>query len=135
MIEWTNDLAVGFSEIDRQHQELFSKIDTLLNACNQGKGRASVGEIIQFLTDYVVFHFGTEETLMKQYQYPDYSTHKAMHDQFVQKFLEVKSQFDSDGASVRIVIAINQMVVKWLNDHIRHVDTLLGAFLKEKAKF
>lgn len=131
-IEWTNDLAVGFPDIDQQHQELFAKINLLLNACNQGKGKDTVGETIQFLADYVVYHFGCEEKLMQQFNYPDYSSHKAMHDQFVQRFVEVQNRFKSDGVSVMIVLAVNQMVVKWLNDHIRKVDKLLGAFLKEK---
>jgi len=36
-IEWTNDLATGVSEIDYQHKELFRRINSLLDACREGK--------------------------------------------------------------------------------------------------
>jgi hemerythrin len=44
-IEWTDDLAVGIVEIDNQHKELFHQINQLLEACNQGKGKETVGKI------------------------------------------------------------------------------------------
>ena len=65
-IEWTEDLATGVPEIDAQHKELFSRINRLLEACNQGQGRAEVGKTLAFLEEYVLIHFSTEEKIMTE---------------------------------------------------------------------
>ena len=131
-IEWTEDLAVGFEIIDEQHKELYRRINELLESCGQGKAREVVGETIKFLEDYVVSHFGREESLMQKYGYPDYPKHKGYHTEFINSFKELKAKFEADGPGPHIVIMTNRIVVGWLNSHIRNVDKLLGAYLKDK---
>jgi len=131
-IEWTTDLAVGVKEIDKQHQEIFRKINTLLDACNAGKGKTVVADVIDFLGNYVVEHFGAEEKLMQQYNYPEYPQHKQMHEDFIKSFVALKQSFEKDGVAINVVIQTNKTVVRWLNDHIRNVDKRLGKFLAEQ---
>lgn len=131
-IEWTSDLSVGVGEIDRQHQELFQQINKLFDACYQGTAKNVVAEMIQFLADYVVEHFGLEEKYMIRFNYPDYATHRSHHQQFIANFAEVKNKLESDGPGPHLVILTNRLVVSWLNAHIRNVDKLLGDFLKGK---
>lgn len=133
-IEWTEDLAVGSKEIDDQHKELFRMINQMLEACNQGKGKEVLEEILGFLEKYVVTHFGTEERLMQQYNYPDYPSHKNHHEQFIKSFMDLKKEMTTTGPGTHIVIMTNRTVVGWLNSHIRNVDKLLGAFLKDKIQ-
>jgi hemerythrin len=131
-IEWTVDLSVGIAEIDEQHKELFKRINQLLEACNQGKGKETVGQTIEFLGNYVLEHFGSEEAQMIKYNYPDYSQHKAYHTEFIKSFSELKAKFEADGPGSHIVIMTNRVVVGWLNSHIRNVDKLFGAYLQTK---
>lgn len=131
-IQWTEDLAVGVKDIDHQHQELFRMINQMLEACNQGKGKTVLTELLGFLENYVVDHFGTEERLMQQYDYPDYLSHKNHHQQFIKSFMELKNEMATTGPGTHIVVMTNRVVVGWLNSHIRNVDKLLGTFLKDK---
>ena len=85
-ITWTEDLETGILEIDKQHQELFKHIDRLLEACKHGAGRDKVQEVVKFLEGYVVFHFGSEEKLMDQYNYPQTKEHKQAHAWFVDQW-------------------------------------------------
>jgi hemerythrin len=133
MIEWTPDLAVGSPEIDRQHQELYRRINQLLEACSQGKGKEVVGQTLRFLSDYVVTHFGNEESYMIKHGYPEYTRHKALHTQFIKSLQELQEDFRREGAGITLVIKTNQIVVEWLNNHIRRVDTKLGGFLAGKT--
>lgn len=131
-IEWTEDLAMGVTEIDDQHKELFRRINDLLDACNQRKAKDEVGKTIEFLGSYVIEHFGNEERYMLMYDYPDSASHKEQHRQFISGFQELRDRFETDGPGVHIVILTNRTVVGWLNSHIRNVDKLLGAFLRGK---
>jgi hemerythrin len=133
-IEWTMDLTTGVKEIDTQHKELFKRINGLLEACSQGKGKGEVSTVIRFLEDYVITHFSAEENYMTKYNYPDYSGHKAQHLYFTENFLQLKKQFETDGPGIHIVITANRMVVDWLINHIRKVDTALGSFLNTKIQ-
>jgi hemerythrin len=132
-IEWKDDLSVGVKEIDDQHKELFDKIAALFDACNSGKGKDQIDSTIKYLQDYVVLHFGSEEKLQKQNNYPDYINHKAQHDQFIKDFLELKSNIDKDGITGLTIIKLNKTLVDWLINHIRKTDKVFGVFLKEKG--
>lgn len=132
MPQWTPDLAVGVPEIDKQHQEIFKAINDLLEACKQGKGKQTVGDVISFLGQYVVEHFGAEEKYMSELGFPGYAAHKEMHDQFIQSFTQLKEKFDKDGPGLNLVVQTNKIVVDWLQEHIRRKDKELGAFLQTK---
>lgn len=132
MAEWTPALSVGITEIDDQHKELFAKINGLIDACNQGKGKATVSEVINFLGDYVVTHFSSEEKLMTKYNYPAYEAHKAQHTQFIQSFQELKERLDKEGPGIHIVVLTNRVVVDWLNQHITKTDKALGEYIKSQ---
>ncbi|HHU63320.1 MAG TPA: hemerythrin family protein [Clostridiales bacterium] len=131
-IQWTEDLAVGVDMIDRQHQKLFEKINNLLDACSAGKGRAVVGDMIDFLGDYVEEHFSFEEQYMIKYNYPGYKAHRALHEEFKKNFSQLKDKLEEDGANTYIVILTNRVVIDWLNKHIGIVDKELGRYLKDK---
>lgn len=89
-IGWTDSLASGSSEIDTQHKELFTGVNSLLGAIEKGAtGREEISRIVGFLTEYVVFHFGTEEKYMDKFCYSSAVQHKAQHQQFVKSFLNV----------------------------------------------
>jgi hemerythrin len=131
-IHWTEDLTTGVAEIDSQHKELFKRINGLLEACSQGKGRGEVDKVIKFLEDYVVRHFSEEEKYMVDYSYPAYGSHKAQHLEFMGNFFSLKGEFESDGPGVHIIVRTNSLVIDWLRNHIRKVDKELGTFLKAR---
>jgi len=129
-IQWDKTLAVGVKVIDDQHQELFRRVNALLDGMMQAKGKEEVGKLLGFLKDYVVEHFGAEQRLMTQYRYPEFAKHKGQHDAFVKTFLEVNSEFEQKGPSGGLAIKLNSFVGAWLRDHIGNSDRALGAFLQ-----
>ena len=130
-IQWTEDLATGVTSIDNQHKEIFRRIEDLLEACRGGKGREKVGEVIDFLGDYVVSHFKDEENIQIKHSYPGYGPHKKMHEKFLADFGELKKQFDEEGGSIGMVLATNRVVVDWLVKHIKKEDKALAEHIKK----
>jgi len=131
--EWTDDLATGVELIDKQHKEIFRRINGLLEACRLGKGKEEVGKTIAFLEDYVVHHFAAEEKAQKDYAYPEYPQHKEIHDRFIVDFAGLKKRFDDEGATLSMVLVTNQVVTDWLINHINKIDKKLARYLQEKA--
>jgi methyl-accepting chemotaxis protein len=129
-LHWSPELAVGHEMIDTQHQELIKRINMLLEACNEGKGAETVDEIVGFLGDYVVTHFGMEEEQMLKHNYPQYEGHKQQHTKFIETYIDLKAQMQKEGIGPHTAIQVNQIIVDWLINHITRVDKQLSGFLR-----
>ena len=132
-LQWSDTLASGSSEIDTQHKELFARVNGLLAAFEKGEvDRQEISKIIQYLTEYVVFHFGTEEKHMDHFKYSSTSQHKAQHAQFVKNFLKLKDRMLMEGINSALAVEARELCVDWLINHIKYSDRALGMFLKLK---
>lgn len=130
MVRWTENLSVGVVEIDNQHKELFERVDQLVQAMSEGKGKAEIDATISFLEKYVVTHFTAEERLMARSSYPDYEEHAAQHQAFVEAFDALKGSIGAASGSLT-VIQLHRSVVDWLITHIGRSDKALGAFITD----
>ena len=134
-IRWSDNLASGSTKIDTQHKELFQRVNSLLAAFEKAdSGREEVARIVQYLTDYVVFHFGTEEEYMAKYAYSSASAHMAQHAQFVKNFLKLKERLMLEGVNAPLALEMKELCVDWLLDHIKYSDRALGMSLKLKMR-
>ncbi len=132
-IQWTENLAVGVDMIDNQHKGIFSRVNNLMSAMAQGKGKDEVGKVIAFLADYVVKHFSAEEAIMAKNNYDGLPSQKTEHAQFIKDFSCLKKEFETTGVTTHLVIQVQQKVCNWLTNHIGNEDKKIGAFLKMKV--
>ncbi len=129
-IEWTDDLSTNFPEIDEQHRELIKRINVLLETCAGNKTRAELGQVIDFLEEYVVNHFTSEENRMLDMNYPEYRRHKAEHAVFIERVDDLKRKFRDEGAGADVLHLATRTLMEWLEVHIRRTDRQLGRFLR-----
>jgi hemerythrin len=132
VLQWSDSLSTSVDQIDREHRELIVRVNGLLAALDKGTGREEMTRTIQFLSDYVVFHFGNEERAMAQYGYMDARQHKAQHELFVKTFGRLKERLLMEGTGPQLIEDTRQLVVDWLVNHIKYADRGLGLFLKRK---
>lgn len=129
-IVWRDSLAIGVERIDNQHKELLLHFDRLLNACQEGKGIEELSKLLVFLEEYVHTHFRDEEALQRLNLYPAYEAHRAEHLYFIEQIGKLKAEIQKHGASTHHVVETNNLLLKWLLNHISKVDMELGKFLK-----
>jgi hemerythrin len=130
-ISWDPSLSLGVADIDRQHQELFARLDTLLEAMRGGKTVDEVERTLRFLGDYVVTHFRAEEDLMRKRAYPGLEAHAEEHRRFVEDFSNLVREFLNEGVTTLLTIRTNARVTAWLRDHIYRTDKALASFLAD----
>ena len=130
--ELTQDLLTGNNLIDTEHKQLFEEINSLLDACSQGKGREKLMDTATFLNGYVNKHFGDEEKLQQSSNYPDYSSHKTFHDGYKRQLFQSTQELLTNGPTVKALSQLNQ-VAGILISHIRIEDRKLAKYLKEKS--
>lgn len=130
--QMTPDLLTGNSLIDTEHKQLFDAINSLLDACSKGQGRAEIEKTTKFLYDYTSKHFADEEKLQIQSRYPEYQTHKQLHEGFKKSVLELNKKLTEQGATVALVGEVNSLIAGWLINHIKREDKKLAEYLKTK---
>lgn len=132
-LTWTEDLTVGYGLIDTQHKELFSRYNSLLAACKEGKGREAITPVLDFMIEYVTAHFAEEERFMARYDFPERAEHLEQHRELFAHVAEVRKELQEKGATVAVITSINHTMFNWLLRHVKQTDVKLGRFLAAQA--
>jgi hemerythrin len=132
-IRWTPALSVGVADIDEQHQELFRRAGRLVQAVKDGHPEEQVGELVDFLHAYAVWHFGLEEEWMRRSEYPGYERHKAEHDRFASDLLQLARDHERQGPTAFLARRVDAWLEGWLRQHVSGTDAELGRFLQRRA--
>lgn len=117
---WKEEYKVGIDKIDEQHRQLFDKIEQLLEIAKSGDKRSNQQkcmEIIDFLVDYTVFHFNTEEALQREQKYVSYAQHVKIHTEFKNTVQAYKELLGKDFTAKTLKSFIGTMLA-WLVNHV-----------------
>lgn len=123
------ELLTGVKDIDEQHKELFNRVNNLYQACLEQKGKVEIIRMMTYLEDYVVTHFSSEESIMIDTGYADYSTHRADHITFMDTYNQLSKKYKEDGPTSPFVLEINRFLKNWLLRHINNDDKKLAQYL------
>ncbi len=119
-LKWSDRYSVQIVEIDEQHKKLINLINEMYDAMQDGKGREIIDTVIDEFVDYTVYHFKTEERLLRQHGYPNYDDHKEMHDHIAKKARDLKKNLDKGNKPSNIDVML--LMTNWLNTHILEED-------------
>jgi hemerythrin len=129
---WNSKLETGIKIIDEQHMTLVDMVNRLMTELNAGKRDFVVSETIDFLEAYILLHFTEEEILQKNIKFTFYDEHKKIHEDFTNRFLIIKSDFEKYGVNPDITLRLSEFVADWLIDHICIEDKKIADFINEK---
>ena len=117
---WSEQLEVGIAEIDEQHRWLVDTTNSLHALLSTGDAQAAeLGAILEQLMDYTMNHFIVEEEIFDRLGYPESDAHKAQHNIFCEKVMDLLTRHDM-GETVGVE-ALN-LLKSWLTNHIVKVD-------------
>ena len=106
-------LKTGNELIDTQHQELIARVNKLSDSLESAKGKNVAIQTLDFLMDYVEFHFSAEEKLQEENQYPELAAHKEQHEKFTKAVDELREMLEEEeGPTDAFVAAVNKNVVE-----------------------
>ncbi len=124
-LKWQESFSVNVKEIDEQHRTLVGMVNTLHDAMVANRGRDAHKTIICDMVGYASVHFETEERYMLSSRYPEYLSHKAEHDRFTAKALELKDRADHE--AFILTLEIMTFLKEWLQGHILGTDMRYSA--------
>ncbi len=94
-----------------------------------GKGRESVRECLEFMADYTVDHFFTEEDHMPKHEYPEYGEHKLACVELTARVAAFIKTYAQEGVTTELLPTAILVHGNWTRDHIRDMGQLMGRFL------
>jgi hemerythrin len=131
LFEWNERFSVHIGEVDNQHRKLMEILNRLFDAMKAGKGRGVLDNVLRDLMDYTVYHFGTEERLMSEFNYHAYPMHKNEHIAFTKRVFEFEREFSAGRLSLSLELF--DFLKEWLVEHIAKSDMSLGGYLQTKG--
>jgi hemerythrin len=127
---WNKSLETGIKHIDEQHKELFRQAEILVDKTQANR----IESTMTFLRGYVGKHFRDEEAFQKMIRYPKFEFHHSLHVDFAKTFRQLLKEFDEGTNKISVVLRINQVVNRWLREHImRHDKEFAEYYIRRKA--
>ena len=122
MLEWTPQLTTGHADIDRQHREIFGKLNGIEAAIQEGADKECLIRLITALLDYSYIHFHHEEHAMNCSRCPFHDTNCDAHRQFILRLREWLSVIMTGTAPASLLREIHAESCHWIKNHIEKVD-------------
>jgi len=130
---WDNSLSVGIKSIDEQHKVWIERLNNMSAALESHQETRHISQTVQFMMDYMAFHFEAEESYMEAQGYPGLAPHRQEHQACRKRVMDFLSMdTGEEGSMNRIAASINDFQVSWLQNHIQQSDRRFAQFLKEK---
>ena len=130
-------METGIKVVDHQHQEFLAMLETLMlemmDKVDLNSFKA-IRKYILFLNKYITSHFIVEESIMKEFGYPELPEHHQKHVFFIEKFQKFEADFTSNPITAEKLKAFHKFLQEWLNQHIRNYDLKMAEFIRKKSE-
>lgn len=130
-LKWNESIKTGYENIDEQHKELFSRLNSFLDAANNGSAKQEILRTLDYLEEYVIIHFKDEEKIQEENNYPKYQLHSIQHELFKNQLGEIRYICEKYGIYGAVVNSFERKLIDFWDYHINKLDKELANFLKE----
>lgn len=127
---WSDELSVGNSQLDRQHQELI-ELCNRATACAKSGSSEARHDFHSILNDFATLleaHFEAEEALLEKNKCPTLEAHKASHDMHRENIVDLLLSGTSGQVDEK---RLAQVARTWLLEHMTEVDLPVKAYMKK----
>jgi hemerythrin-like metal-binding protein len=131
-IAWQDSFETGVGDIDDQHRVLINTLNEANARLRSETRQDAIDQLLKDLLAYALYHFDTEESLMKTFDYaghdaPMAERHVAQHRQFAATVVDMRERFVATGELDREALLV--FLNEWLTGHILGLDRKLGDFV------
>ncbi|MEW8506608.1 MAG: bacteriohemerythrin [Candidatus Thiodiazotropha sp.] len=132
---WNKSMSTGVEVIDAQHQNLLNMVNDAYKSLTETSNKVTFQRITKELLSYAIYHFETEESLMKEYGYikerpEEAGIHIKEHRDFSAKVVAARKTMTS--GDQREIVPMLEFLQSWITSHTQNVDLKLGRFIQEK---
>ena len=133
LMVWTDEMSVGVSVIDSDHQKIFELLNRLGYSLRENLTYDVLAKVLSELSNYTDYHFQREEILMQVCDYPGIAKHKRIHRILRTQVSKYRSDFMNNPNGLDIV-QFRKFLNDWLIEHIMHMDKDYESWMVGKEK-
>jgi len=132
LIEWNDSFALGVQQFDEHHQHLIGLLNRTYDDFTACTPSDSLGDVLDELIEYAIYHFAAEEYWMNENSYPKLAEHRAEHDRFSSRVVEMQKDFHAGRTA--LTLEVLSFLKNWLTNHILQSDADYGRFISSTSK-
>lgn len=130
LFDWEPKYSVFIDEFDNHHKKLLALLRKLHQSMLDGQGRIVLGDILDELKNYTIYHFSAEEQKMEQFNYDRTEEHKKRHQVLIEQLNDLIDGYKNN--EQQITTESYRFLNKWLTSHIMTEDKKYTMFFKDK---
>jgi diguanylate cyclase (GGDEF)-like protein/hemerythrin-like metal-binding protein len=119
-LEWSPTCMIGIEALDKQHEELVTRMNRRWEALLAKQDYASLSRGLTEFTRLLEAHFAAEEAHMAAYPYAGSAAHRADHERALETARSLAAHVDEQSLALGI-----RFLADWLLSHIRTYDAEL----------
>jgi hemerythrin len=131
LLQWREEHRIGIDALDFEHQDLFRRIDELLDDFARREERAEIEACLGEIHARMAAHFALEEKFMRDRGYADYAEHRAQHDRFLDDFVVAMAEFENDPGACASE-TLEHDLKRWILDHVLTADKRMSAMTRSQ---
>ena len=129
LLKWKDDLSLGHSRIDAQHQSLFDMANQLVKAVFYESPQSRIDGLLDALVPLVQEHFTFEESVMRKNKCPDLNKHVREHKKLSKRLDHLIDRYRTGGlASFILLQFVSQELMK---NHLIKTDQTYSTWFQE----
>jgi len=120
---WNDNFECGIEIIDQQHKRLVELLNSLVSHIAFQSAAPTLDKILDSITEYVQFHFSTEEKIWREHFDGDVwaKWHQQSHGDFIGEVTRIMRE-KSDKSHDETLLSIVRFLTHWLAYHILDSD-------------
>mgnify|MGYP000861104811 CR=1 FL=1 len=134
---WKEKYRIGVDLIDNQHKELFSRLSEFIKIVQNDvaweEKLDKVKETLNFMQEYVIFHFNDEEEYQEKINYPHMEEHKEAHAKFKEGINDYVEIFQEEGFTEEKMQELSAKLMTWLIMHVGVMDQKIGEYVRNQG--
>lgn len=124
LILWKEEFCVGVAEVDHEHRELVTLINSLHDKMmGRGMSRGAIVDALGEIYAQISAHFALEEKFMRESRYMAYAEHKEDHEILLDDLRDIMDQVEDDGSYNEQ--QLSKDLSYWFSEHFRTHDARL----------
>ena len=131
IVKWHKELETGIDIVDMQHKEFFVNANKFIIKVRADKKKVACSEEIDFLINYLLYHFQTEETFQMDSQFPHLLAHQAAHKNIKFQVKEISMKLKIQEYSNESIELFYAMLCNWFEEHILKMDIAFSMYYKQ----
>jgi len=129
LLEWSEDHRIGIPVLDFEHQNLFAKINELLQDFESEDEKEKIEACLGEIHARMEAHFALEEKFMKGKQYQHFAEHKREHDMLLDQLVDAITEYEN-APEAKPTDALQMKLKRWIIDHVNTSDKKMSAMAK-----